>query len=94
MTEKAKEGVKVAATTCRDELLNAVRSVVTDKGENEFTPKEVIDFMMRNKTIYKESTIRTHIVSKCCIDANQNHKVVFNDYKRLGNGKYGLINFK
>ena len=79
-------------TTCRDELLIAVRTIVKNKGINEFTVKEAIDYMKANGTVYKESTISTHIRAKCCIDTNKNHGTVFNDYRNLGNGKFELVN--
>ncbi|WP_446686141.1 DUF7669 domain-containing protein [Paenibacillus aurantiacus] len=77
--------------TCRDELLRATRSIVKAKGENRFTPKEAVEYMQSNNTSYAESTIRTHVVSKCCINANQNHARVFNDYERIGDGYYKVI---
>jgi hypothetical protein len=78
--------------TCRDELLVTIRSIVKLKGRNEFTLKEAIESMLKNDTMYKESTIRTHITSKCCINSNRHHSVVFNDYERVELGTYRLIN--
>jgi hypothetical protein len=43
--------------SCRDELLSSIRTIVKSKGKKEFAPKEVIDFMKNNNTVYKESTI-------------------------------------
>jgi hypothetical protein len=94
MAERAMGGVKMAYTTCRDELLKTVRTLVKDKGKNEFTPIEAITLMVQNGSNYNTRTIRTHIVSKCCINAKQNHVEVFNDYRRLERGKYELVNFK
>jgi len=78
-------------STCREELLKTVKFIITKKGKNEFTVKEVLQEMHKNNTIYKESTIRTHIVSKCCINAPSNHNVVFNDFERISYGLYRLI---
>lgn len=77
--------------TCRDKLLHSTRSIVKAKGENRFTPKEAIEYMKRNNTIYVESTIRTHIVSKGCTNAKQHHATVFNDYERIGIGYYKVL---
>lgn len=62
--------------TCSDELLQTVRGLVKEKGVNEFTISEVVKMMTFKKTSFKESTIRTHIGSKCCINANQNHAII------------------
>lgn len=77
--------------SCRDELLSSIRSIVKSKGKNEFAPKEVIEFMKNNNTAYKESTIRTHIISKCCINSSRHHAIVYNDYERIGAGTYKMI---
>ncbi|WP_420819898.1 DUF7669 domain-containing protein [Paenibacillus favisporus] len=79
-------------STCREELLQATRSIIKAKGINRFTPKEAIEFMQRNNTIYAESTIRTHITSRCCSNAKDHHAVTYNDYEALGNGEYKVIN--
>ncbi|WP_449289949.1 DUF7669 domain-containing protein [Paenibacillus cremeus] len=78
--------------TCREELLSATRSIVKSKGDNRFTPKEAIEYMELNNTGYKESTIRTHITSRCCKNAKHHHGVTYNDYEALGNGEYKVIN--
>ncbi|MED4455927.1 hypothetical protein [Metabacillus fastidiosus] len=77
--------------TCREEILKTVSKIIKRKSKNEFTPSEVIECMTNNKTIYAESTIRTHIVAKCCINAPNNHATVYNDFERIGHGLYKLI---
>jgi hypothetical protein len=78
--------------TCRDELLSAAREIVKAKGINEISPKEVIAFMNANNTTFEDSTIRTHLVSRCCSNANRHHAIVYNDFERIGVGNYKLIN--
>ncbi|GGJ05309.1 hypothetical protein GCM10008022_12950 [Paenibacillus hunanensis] len=46
--------------------------------------------MLSEKADYNESTIRTHIRSRCCVNANANHAVTYNDYERIGYGMYRL----
>jgi hypothetical protein len=77
--------------TCRDELIESVRKIVKNKGENKFKVSEVITFMKQNGTVYEESTIRTHITSRCCKNAPQNHASVYEDFERIGNGIYKLL---
>lgn len=76
--------------TCREELLQTIKSFVLKKGKNEFTIIEAIDEMHKKGSIYKESTIRTHIISKCRVGAPVHHSLTFEDYIRLGKGKYAL----
>ncbi|TKJ86064.1 hypothetical protein PaeCFBP13512_19720 [Paenibacillus sp. CFBP13512] len=46
--------------------------------------------MLSEKASYNESTIRTHIGSRCCVNANANHAVTYNDYERIRHGTYQL----
>lgn len=83
---------KVKRTSCRDEMLQVTKQLVKEKGLNEFTVQQVLEAMERAGTTYKQSTIRTHLTSKCCIDAQQHHQTVYDDYKRIGYGLYALVN--
>jgi len=51
----------------------------------------VIENMRNQKATYSESTIRTHIVSKCCVNAPRHHAVVFNDFERIGRRLYKFL---
>ena len=77
--------------SCRDELLETVRYIVRKKGVNQFTIDEVIRVMQDNNTAYAENTIRTHICSRCCVNASANHMVRYDDYERIGQGLYKLL---
>lgn len=74
--------------TCRDEILNSVREIIKAKGKNEFTAAEVIRAMQTKGTKFEASTIRTHISSKLCADAPDNHGKTYNDFERVGHGLY------
>jgi predicted transcriptional regulator len=54
---------RIPAKTCREEVLDTVRKIVQEKGENEFTVNEVIAYQTEKGTSYQDSTIRTHIQS-------------------------------
>ncbi|MET1174512.1 DUF7669 domain-containing protein [Paenibacillus amylolyticus] len=77
---------------CREEILWAARAIVSSKGDNLFTPKEVIDYMKRANTIFAASTIRTHITSRCCSNATHHHKTYYEDYERVQPGHYKVLN--
>jgi len=77
--------------SCRDEILNVVSQLISTKGINEFTTSEVLHYMMDNGTQFKESTIRTHITSRLCGNAPDNHGTTYNDFERIGVDKYKLL---
>jgi hypothetical protein len=79
-------------TSCRDEVLSAANQIVATKGVNEFTVQEVINYLKIRGCIYQDSTIRTHIVSRCCSNAPDHHAVVYRDFDRIGRGTYCVIN--
>ena len=77
--------------TCRDEILDTVQQIINEKGVNEFTIPEVIHHMVNTGTQFKENTIRTHIASRLCVNAPDNHAVTYADFERIGNSTYKLL---
>lgn len=78
--------------SCRDEILVCARTIINRKAVNEFTVKEIVEEMVKNNTSYKDSTIRTHITSRCCINAPSHHGTVYNDFDRIRIGVYKINN--
>lgn len=79
---------------CREELIAALKKIIQNKNKNEFTIEEVVNFMQKEGTEYKESTIRTHISSRLCVNSPENHAVTYDDIERIDRGIYKLRNFK
>lgn len=77
-------------TTCRDEILQAIRALTSRSRSDSFTIQQVIDEMSARGTTYSENTIRTHVASRMCQDAPDNHAVVYDDLERIGRGEYRL----
>lgn len=76
---------------CREQLLIIVKQITNHKGKNEFTIKELLDTMNKSGSIFKESTIRTHITSRCCANVTKHHhQTHYDDYIRIGRGIYAL----
>jgi hypothetical protein len=69
--------------TCRDEVLKAVRAVVRDNGRNEFTADEIVKRLQSWGSTFAESTIRTHVTSRCCRNAAKNFVVTYEDFERI-----------
>lgn len=82
---------KKQPTTAREEILTAVKCIILEREDNSFYLREVLQYMKSNDTSYQESTIRTHITSRCCFNSPNHHGSVFNDYERIGKGMYRLI---
>ena len=77
---------------CHHEVLEAAQEIVAIKGENEFAPIEVVRFLQERGTQYAESTIRTHVVSRCCVDAPPHHDVRYPYFERKrGRGIYSIL---
>jgi hypothetical protein len=77
--------------TCRDEILMAVKSIIRSSGINQFTIVDVLAYMKCRNSKYEESTIKTHISSRCCTNAPTNHAVTYKDFERIAHGLYRLI---
>jgi hypothetical protein len=80
-----------ANATCHEEVLAAAIAVTAAKGRNEFSPVEIIEYMKAKGSRYPESTIRTHVVSRCCANAPDHHAVVYRYFKRVGRGTYRIL---
>lgn len=68
--------------TCRDEILECVRMVADSSGT--FTVGEMIRCM-------EKRTMRTHITSRMCANAPENHASTCHDFKRTGHGEYQVV---
>ena len=74
--------------TCRDEILACVDAMTAGATDGVFHINDVVAQMRRNKTRYQESTIRTHIASKLCANAPDNHGTVYDDLERVERDTY------
>ena len=77
--------------TCRDEILECAQTVMRQSGLDHFTIPEIISCMAKRESRYAESTIRTHIVSRMCANAPDNHAVTYRDLERTDRGEYRLL---
>ena len=77
--------------TCRDELLLLIKEHINSKGKNEFTLSEIVNLSKDKNLNFSESTIRTHISSRMCINSPQNHQTKYEDIERINRGNYKLL---
>lgn len=74
--------------TYRDEVLKAARFLAYNSLDGTFSPVDVINRMGLMGTNFRESTIRTHVVSRMCYQAPTNHAAKYDDLERIGRGRY------
>ena len=79
------------ATTCRSEILDAMRSLQSRHGRKVFDLSEIIQEVLARGSTYAESTIRTHVASIMCANAPTNHGTTYKDLERVGRGQYRLL---
>ncbi len=70
-----------------EEVLRAARRICRERGERTFRVVEVV----RALPHLKESSVRTHIVSRCCVNAPKNHPHRWPYFKRLARGTYEIL---
>ena len=76
---------------CHEEVLEAAKDIIKSKNVNEFTPNEIIKYMSNKNSDCEESTIRTHVISRCCKNVPEHHAVRYAYFERIGHGLYRLI---
>jgi hypothetical protein len=81
-------GVSIRTMTARDEILAALPSIEGRSADDTFTPQDVVAELRRRGSTYAESTIRTHVVSRMCANAADHHARVYDDLKRVSDGRY------
>jgi hypothetical protein len=76
---------------CHEEVLEAAKAIINGKGKNEFSPREVIAYLINQGSNFKETTIRTHIVSRCCKNVPVHHDTRYQYFERIAYGLYKVI---
>ena len=69
-----------------EEVLATARRLCAARSAGTFRPAEVV----RALPHLKESTVRTHIVSRCCVNAPANHAHRWPYFRRLRRGLYEI----
>jgi hypothetical protein len=67
-----------------------MRALRDRHGRRDFRMNEIVREVLSRTSSFKESTIRTHITSRMCANAPDNHAVVYGDLERVGPGLYRL----
>jgi len=67
-----------------EEVLRAANEIACARSDWSFAPLEVV----RALPHLNENSVRTHVVSRCCVDAPKNHPHKWNYFRRKGRSAY------
>jgi len=70
-----------------EEVLAAANAAAGHRSDWTFTVKEVV----RALPHLNISSVTTHIVSRCCVNAPKNHMHKWDYFRRVGRGKYQVL---
>ena len=68
-----------------EEVLQTANRLAAPDGS--FSLNEVVEELRH----LNENTVRTHVVSRCCVDAPKNHPHIWGYFRRIGRGKYQIL---
>jgi hypothetical protein len=75
---------------CREEILEAIRTILSRSSGKTFTVDQVVREMDQRGSKYAESSIRTHVTARMCANAPTNHQPHYGDLVRVDRGTYQL----
>lgn len=73
--------------TCRNEILISMKALEARLGREVFRLDEIVNEVLAIGH-HRESTIRTHVISRMCAQSPKNHGIVYADLDRVGRGLY------
>jgi len=69
-----------------DEILEAARRLAAPRRDWSFSVQEIVSAL----PLLNSSTVRTHVVSRCCVNAPKNHPHKWGYFRRIGRGLYQI----
>ena len=79
-----------SATNAREQVLAAAKALASRSADGTFTVAEVVEEVRRRDGRLADSTVRTHVVSRMCVNSPDHHATVFPDLERVAHGRYRL----
>ena len=73
---------------CHEACLKSALRIVNEKGKNIFELNEIVSDL--KEIGFNESTVRTHITSRCCAGANEHHAKTYSYFNKVGKGLYKI----
>jgi len=70
-----------------EEVLAAARRICRERGEKNFRVSDIVHALPHLNL----SSVRTHVVSRCCVNAPKNHPHKWDYFRRVGRGEYVIL---
>ena len=70
-----------------EEVLSTALRICRERGDWAFSPNEIV----RALPDQNPQSVRTHITSRCCVNAPKNHPHKWDYFKRIGHGRYEIL---
>lgn len=70
-----------------EEVLAAARRLCRERGAGTFRVADVVHALPH----LNPSSVRTHVVSRCCLNAPKNHPHKWGYFRRVGRGEYAIL---
>jgi len=68
-------------------ILEAAQRLCAHRGEPVFTPDEIVRALPQ----LNPQTVRTHVTSRCCVNARPHHQSRLEYFRKTGRGQYELL---
>src|SRR5437870_4790701 len=69
------------------EVLAAAQRLCAEREQPEFTPDEIV----RALPHINAQSVRTHVTSRCCVNAAPHHQSRLDYFRKVGRGRYQLL---
>lgn len=70
-----------------EEVLSTARLICRERGEKTFRVADIVHALPH----LNPSSVRTHVVSRCCVNAPKNHPHKWKYFRRVGRGEYAIL---
>jgi hypothetical protein len=70
-----------------EEVLETARRISRERGEKSFRVADIVHALPH----LNPSSVRTHVVSRCCVNAPKNHPHKWDYFRRTGRGEYVIL---
>ncbi len=70
-----------------EEVLSTARRICRERGERAFRVADIVHALPH----LNPSSVRTHVVSRCCVNAPKNHPHKWDYFRRVGRGEYVIL---